>query len=154
MNIVKESVVDGEGIRTVVFTAGCPHRCEGCHNPDSWSAANGKWDADIIQKLIDSPHDITFSGGEPLYQYVNLFRVVKYIKEHTHKTIWLYTGYNFDAVQHLEIFDYIDVVVDGQYEQDKRDISLPFRGSSNQRIIAVKKSLVAKRVIPYSTTAM
>lgn len=154
MDILKESVVDGEGIRTVLFMAGCPHKCKGCHNKESWELKNGTWTTDVLEQLLDSPHDITISGGDPLFQYSRIYEVVKSIKSLSNKNIWLYTGYTYEEVSHLNIFNYIDVVVDGPFIKDKKDLDLQFRGSSNQRIIDIPKTITAKEVVLYGNTTV
>lgn len=143
MNIIHDSVVDGEGLRTVIFFAGCPHHCKGCHNPESWNDANGKEMSidEIIKEIESNPlTDVTFSGGEPFAQSKTLCELAKRVKE-SGKNIWCYTGYTLGALQNMndvyvdELLESIDVLVDGPFQIEKRDLSLPFRGSRNQRII-------------------
>lgn len=149
-----DSVVDGEGLRTVCFISGCDKYCEGCHNKDSWNVENGKWYKieDIGKDLIEYPlGEITISGGDPLsFQYNECLELVKYIKLKSNKHIWLYTGMLFDDIfksNKKEILNYIDVVVDGKFEIEKKDLDYNFAGSSNQRIINVKETLKQNKII-------
>ncbi|GIP63261.1 anaerobic ribonucleoside-triphosphate reductase-activating protein [Virgibacillus pantothenticus] len=142
LSIYHDSVVDGEGLRTVIFFAGCPHHCKGCHNPKSWNIRNGKemHVQQIIDEALNPLTDITLSGGDPFYQAEAVAKVAKRLKEHG-KNIWAYTGWtieqlmeNNDAHQ-LELLQYVDVLVDGPFILSQRDLTLTFRGSRNQRII-------------------
>ncbi|API92620.1 MULTISPECIES: anaerobic ribonucleoside-triphosphate reductase activating protein [Virgibacillus] len=142
LSIYHDSVVDGEGLRTVIFFAGCPHHCKGCHNPKSWNIRNGKemHVQQIIDEALNPLTDITLSGGDPFYQAEAVAKVAKRLKEHG-KNIWAYTGWtieqlmeNNDAHQ-LELLQYVDVLVDGPFILSQRDLTLSFRGSRNQRII-------------------
>ena len=151
MNILDCSIADGEGIRVVLYVSGCVHCCKGCHNRESWDCNVGKlFTQEVKEKLFkllarDYIDGFTLSGGDPLIE-VNLKEctiLCKEIKERfPNKTIWLYTGYVYENVSDLDIMNYVDVVVDGPFIQEQRDITLPFRGSSNQRIIYVKESTV------------
>lgn len=152
--IDKCSISNGIGIRTVLWVSGCEHHCKGCQNPETWDCNNGKlFDDKAKEELfnyLSLPYidGVTFSGGDPLY-YTNANTIIQLAKEikkkFPYKTIWLYTGYDFDYLVlnndwREDIFDYIDVMVDGGYVEKLRDITLPFRGSSNQRIIDINKS--------------
>ncbi|MBY7114730.1 anaerobic ribonucleoside-triphosphate reductase activating protein [Bacillus sp. 17RED48] len=146
MNIIHDSVVDGEGLRTVVFFAGCPHHCLGCHNPKSWNLHNGTEMSvkEIIKEISTNPlTDVTFSGGDPFFQAIEVKEVAKAVKS-LNKNLWIYTGYTLEEIQNsqnkdmIELLHYGDVLVDGRFEIEKRDLTLPFRGSSNQRIIRLK----------------
>lgn len=141
-----DSVVDGEGLRTVIFFAGCPHHCFGCHNPESWNPKNGKEMSvqEIMDEVLSNPlTDITFSGGEPFCQAKEVKELARELKK-LNKNIWIYTGYTIEQLKssedkHVgELLEYCDVLVDGPFIIEKRDITLPFRGSSNQRIIKLK----------------
>ena len=143
MNIIHDSIVDGEGLRTVVFFAGCLHFCKGCHNPSSWNRENGRDMTidDIYEEVMSNPlTDVTFSGGEPFMQADELQYLVMRLKE-SGKNIWIYSGYTHDELltHHNPAcqngLKYCDVLVDGRFELEKRDPKLLFRGSSNQRII-------------------
>ena len=144
LNILDCSIADGEGVRIVLFVSGCPHHCLGCHNPESWNFNAGKEFTDstlnkiyelLNRKYIDG---LTISGGEPLspQNKPQVLDICKSVKEKfPDKNIWVYTGYKLDDEQMEELKQYIDVVVDGEFIQNLRDITLPFRGSSNQRIL-------------------
>ena len=152
--IDKCSISNGIGVRTVLWVSGCEHHCKGCHNPETWDYNSGKsFDefakAELLENLSKPYIDgITYSGGDPLHwaNYSDIISLAKEIrKRFPDKTQWLYTGYTFEyLVQYNdgrdEIFDYIDVMVDGQFIEKQRDLTLPFRGSANQRIIDVNKS--------------
>ncbi|MDH4421909.1 MULTISPECIES: anaerobic ribonucleoside-triphosphate reductase activating protein [Bacillus] len=147
MNIIHDSVVDGEGLRTVVFFAGCPHRCFGCHNPKSWNICNGTEMTveEIVKEIESNPlTDVTFSGGDPFFQAAEVKKVAQAVKN-LKKNLWMYTGYTLEEIQSsqnndmIELLHYGDVLVDGRFEIEKRDLALPFRGSSNQRIIRLKE---------------
>ena len=143
MDIIDGTVVDGPGFRLSVYCAGCSHRCQGCHNPQSWEMANGKeMDVEeILQTVKDSPWNVTFSGGDPFFQAEGFAELARRIKAETTKTIWCYTGYTLEALKQendpwkMELLKNIDVLVDGPFIQELRDEQLRFRGSSNQRII-------------------
>src|SRR5699024_749102 len=152
MNIIHDSVVDGEGLRTVVFFAGCPHLCQGCHNPESWKMTNGKEMTveEIFREVMsNSLTDVTFSGGEPMIQAKNLGRLAKKIKE-AGKNIWVYSGFTYREVLEArdpykrKVLQYCDVLVDRRFELEQRDLSHRFKGSRNQRIIDLNKRLVAE----------
>nr|WP_073166276.1 anaerobic ribonucleoside-triphosphate reductase activating protein [Desulfofundulus australicus] len=154
--MVYESVVDGPGLRDVLFVQGCPHRCSGCQNPGSWDFGGGT-EVDIANVLVSLPSSplvsgITFSGGEPFCQAAALVEVAQHIKS-LGLNLWIYTGYTWEellahpdpAVKRLLALT--DVVVDGRFVQAEADLSLPFRGSRNQRPIDVRKSLGTGRVV-------
>ncbi len=142
--IVDDSIVDGDGLRLSVFTQGCPHHCVGCQNPDTHSASGGRdEDTENILARIDANPlltGITFSGGEPFLQPAPLTRLAK----EAHKRgldVWSYTGYTLEELTAKKnpaidaLLRELDVLVDGPYEERLRDLTLNFRGSSNQRII-------------------
>lgn len=148
MDIVEGTVVDGPGFRTSVYAAGCRHQCPGCHNPQSWDRANGQPVAveKVAEQLLGDPFsNITFSGGDPLEQAEAFTMLAKEIKSRSTKTIWCYTGYRFEEVcrssRLSQILPYIDVLVDGRFNQHLKDTNLIFRGSSNQRLVDVRASL-------------
>lgn len=156
--IIKESVVDGKGIRYVLFSQGCKHGCKNCFNPETHSFTGGKlYDMDeIVEDIKKYPliKGVTFSGGDPLEQADKFIYIAKKVKE-MGLDLWSYTGYTYEyIVSHFEqrkeweeLLKYIDVLVDGRFEEDKKDISLAFRGSKNQRIIDVQASLNKKEAI-------
>ena len=148
LEIVEDTTVDGPGFRTTVYCAGCPNRCPGCHNPQSWDINNGtEVDIeDIMKKILDDPFaDVTFSGGDPMFQPEGFAALAKSIKERSGKNIWCYTGWLFEDLlvtpRQKELLGYIDVLVDGRFIDSLKDETLRFRGSSNQRIIDVQASL-------------
>ena len=136
---------NGVGIRTTIYLSGCVHRCKNCHNPETWDFNGGKeFTEDVKTELFSYlalPYidGITFSGGDPLCSYDEVLALIKEIKDmFPTKTIWVYTGYTLEeliSAQKEAILDYIDVLVDGRYVDELRDITLAFRGSSNQRIL-------------------
>ena len=165
-NITKADMLNGEGLRVVLWLAGCSHHCHACQNPITWDANDGLIFDDAAKKEIfdelekDWCSGITFSGGDPLYldNREDLSSLMMEIKEKfPDKNIWCYSGYTFENdimgkmyqnwEETPEILSYIDVLVDGKFEEDKKDIKLRFRGSSNQRIIDVKKSLKDKKAV-------
>ena len=147
------SVVDGEGLRKVLYIALCTHHCPHCQNQKYWNDKGKEYSIDyLVNKLITNPlTNITLSGGDGLtVQYKNTLELLKQLKNKSNKNIWVYTGYTWEELFELnkqECLQYIDVLVDGRFEQDKRDITLKFRGSSNQRIINVQESLKQDKVI-------
>jgi anaerobic ribonucleoside-triphosphate reductase activating protein len=149
MKIDTDSTDNGNGIRTVIYVSGCTHYCKGCHNPSSWNANNGLEYSisELIEIIEENPiADVTISGGDSLtIQYEDTLMLVKEIKAKTNKNVWLYTGYVFEEIpEHKkEILQYLDVMIDGRFELAKKDLRLLFRGSSNQRIIDVQKSMGA-----------
>lgn len=155
---VCESIVDGPGIRYVVFVQGCPHHCEGCHNPETHAFGYGK-DVDTDELFSQCTNDplhtgVTFSGGEPFCQAEALYVLGKKLKEHGY-SIMCYSGWTFEQLQEqsakeesvARLLSIIDVLVDGRFDISKRSLQLKFRGSENQRIIDVPASLCANTVI-------
>ena len=148
LDIVEDTTVDGPGFRTTVYCAGCPNRCPGCHNPQSWDITNGNVMevADILDVILSDPFaDVTFSGGDPMFQPQGFTELAKAVKQQSGKNIWCYTGYLFEDVVknplQRALLEQVDVLVDGRYIEALRDEQLRFRGSSNQRIIDVQASL-------------
>ena len=147
LDIVEGTSVDGPGLRTSLYFAGCHHACPGCHNPESWDFNGGElYDlSDLIEIIKINDFDVTFSGGDPLYHPTEIAALSKRIKDELGKNIWCYTGFCWEDIQKsktlLETVQNIDVIVDGSFVESLRDLSLLFRGSSNQRIIDVKKSI-------------
>lgn len=145
LDILHDTTVDGPGFRTSFYLAGCAHRCRGCHNPQSWPFDGGHpmtVDEMLAEIKADPFADVTFSGGDPLYQAKELLPLMQRIKAETDKTVWLYTGFTWETLpeEALPLLEYIDVLVDGPYMEDLRDTDLLFRGSSNQRLIDVAKT--------------
>ena len=149
--IVRDSIVDGPGIRDVIFMQGCPHHCKGCHNSQTWNPNGGeeRLSGSILRELSDSQNDITISGGEPLAQWYPLYRLVRMIRETTNKRIWLYTGHTVNLKAHYPraLARYVDVIVDGKFIEELRDSNLQFRGSSNQRLIDLPKSVKRNKIV-------
>ncbi|MDD4587484.1 MAG: anaerobic ribonucleoside-triphosphate reductase activating protein [Heliobacteriaceae bacterium] len=152
--VIGESIVDGVGVRVTAFFQGCPRQCAGCHNPDLQPLAGGReitvedFAGLILAKITPWHRGVTFSGGDPLLQAAELARVITVIRaRRPDLDIWVYTGYLFEAVQDLPVIGLIDVLVDGPFIREQRDLSLAFRGSANQRLIDVPRSLAAGRVI-------
>ena len=140
--------MDGPGFRTSIYCAGCSHACKGCHNPQSWDFNGGReMTTDEIMKIIEAdPYaDVTFSGGDPMYQAEGFIELARAIRERTNKTIWCYTGFTYEALLKMpkqrELLELIDVLVDGPFVESLRDPDLLFRGSSNQRIISLPQPL-------------
>ena len=141
LKIIEETMADGPGLRTSVYLAGCNHKCKGCHNPESWDFNQGEFftPTNLAKKLLENKYtNITFSGGDPLYQIEDLAECCKYIKENSDKNIWVYTGFSLEQVIDIPLFNkilpYIDTIVTDPYIEAMRDTTLKFKGSSNQRI--------------------
>lgn len=178
LNITKEDICNGDGLRVVLWLSGCSHHCYNCQNPQTWNPNNGVVFDDAAKQEIftelskDYVSGITFSGGDPLYEG-NLPEVLSLIKEirksFPDKTIWLYTGYTWEDIwedsniiideytlrihmeykERQEIVSLCDVVVDGEYIDKERDVTLKWCGSKNQRVIAIKETLETHRVVIY-----
>lgn len=154
----RDSIVDGEGLRTVIWFQGCPHHCPGCHNPSSHDFNGGfkKQITEVIDEInnLIIQDGITFSGGEPMAQPEALMLIAKSAKEKK-LNIWCFTGYTFEQLMdmsltnpiYIEALKNIDVLVDGKFELNKKSMNLKFKGSSNQRTIDVKKSLKKGSVV-------
>ena len=146
--ITLTSFNNGEGMRTVLWVAGCEHHCQGCHNAYSWDENGGKpFDReakDILFRALNRTwiEGVTFSGGDPLHpaNREGITTLAKEIKaEFPKKNIWLYTGYTYDEVKDLEVMQYIDVIVDGKFMEGLADENYKYAGSTNQRVIHVKE---------------
>ena len=160
--ITKHDIANGRGVRVVLWVSGCSHHCTGCQNPDTWDDDYGsRFEASDLSDIItllreDWISGLTLSGGDPLKpSNVDMCTIVAACAKSNvpNKDIWCWTGYTWDEIIAREdckyILQYIDVLVDGEFIQDKYDISLKWRGSSNQRVIDVKKSLQAGKVVLY-----
>ena len=148
LDIIEETTADGPGLRTSIYCSGCYHKCPGCHNPESWDINNGKIIdiEDILNTVLaDEFSDVTFSGGDPMFQVDAFTELAKKIKENSNKTIWCYTGFRYERIledkKMSTLLKYIDVLVDGPFIQSLADKSLRFRGSSNQRIIYLNEQI-------------
>lgn len=151
--ILPESLVNGPGIRRVLFAQGCPHNCKGCFSPHTHSYTDGALiDMDeIIKDIRKNPllRGVTFSGGDPWEQADKFLYIAKAVKE-MGLNIWCYTGYTFEYILEnqyrrkgwSELLNHIDVLVDGKFEEEKMNPKLKYRGSSNQRIIDIRESLI------------
>ena len=172
-NITHDDMNNGNGLRVVLWLSGCSHHCYNCQNPQTWNPDSGiPFDESAKQEIFnelskDYISGITFSGGDPLYEY-NLDEVLKLVKQirisFPEKTIWLYTGYQMSEIikqeqyekvsgipaawsKRWEIISNVDVLVDGRYIDSQRDITLKWRGSKNQRVILVKESLKKGEIV-------
>lgn len=178
LQITHEDVCNGDGLRVVLWLSGCSHHCYNCQNPQTWNPDSGiPFDKSAKQEIFDELSKdyisgLTLTGGDPLYEN-NLDEVLKLVKEirnsFPEKTIWLYTGYSWDDIwennsiiiddytlqvyedykKRQEIIKLCNVIVDGEYIDEQKDLTLKFRGSKNQRVIDVKQSLAQNKVILY-----
>ena len=156
-NITKDDEVNGDGLRVVLWTAGCSHHCAECQNPQTWDKDSGiKFDDAAKAELFEALEKpwisgVTFSGGDPMFipNRNEIIALAKEIKEkYPNKTIWMYSGYTINELIDEEVsLDNIDVLVDGEYQKDLRDINLHWRGSGNQRVIDVQESLQTGKVV-------
>ena len=166
MNIggyIPESINEGLGLRAVIFVSGCRHYCKGCHNPESWNFKYGaKFDdekqIEIINSIKSNPllDGVTFVGGDPFFSAKDVSDFIERLKKEVpHLNIWTYTGFTFEELielndkEMIRLLSLSDVLVDGRYVEKERDLSLPFRGSRNQRIIKVKESLNDNKVVEF-----
>lgn len=149
-------MLNGDGLRVVLWVSGCSHCCKGCQNPITWDANGGLlFDEEAKQEIFtelarDYISGITFSGGDPLYvgNRSDVLKLAKEIKvEFPQKSIWLYTGFVWETIEPLEIMNYVDVLVDGEFQVERKNTQLYWRGSENQRVIDVPASKAAKSVI-------
>ncbi|MBO4486351.1 MAG: anaerobic ribonucleoside-triphosphate reductase activating protein [Prevotella sp.] len=154
LNIIEDTMVDGPGFRTSIYCAGCRHACEGCHNPQSWDFSGGRaMTTDEIMRIIEAdPYaNVTFTGGDPMYQPEGFAELARAIHARTDKNIWCYTGFTFERLlnnpRQRALLEQIDVLVDGPFVKALRNDDLIFRGSSNQRIIDVPRSLQEGRAV-------
>ncbi len=155
-NITKDDMLNGDGLRVVLWVAGCSHCCRECQNPQTWDPNGGiPFDQAAREELFEQLgktyiSGVTFSGGDPLHKnnITEITRLAKEIREKfPDKTIWLYTGSLWESIQKEEIVRYLDVCVDGEFIVEQKDTSLKWKGSANQRVIDVKKTLAAGKVV-------
>lgn len=155
-NITKDDMLNGDGLRVVLWVSGCEHRCENCQNPVTWDINDGLVFDEKAKKeifdLLDKDYisGITLSGGDPLHlqNRHDIGLLIDEIREkYPQKTIWLYTGYEWHEIKDLPFIKNIDILVDGKYVEALRDVNLPWRGSGNQKIIDVQKSLELGRIV-------
>ncbi len=164
LKLVSDTVVDGPGLRTSIYFAGCKHHCKGCHNPESWGFNQGYLYSpdELYDKLLKTGNTkVTLTGGDPILQNIkDLHRFLWLLKnglplreEKPVYDVWLYTGYTWEELIHSprnkHLLQYIDVIVDGRFKEELKDSSLQFRGSSNQRLIDVQESLKQNKIILY-----
>lgn len=157
-NITKDDMLNGDGLRVVLWVSGCSHKCKGCHNPITWDPKCGlEFDESARNEIFteldkDYVSGITFSGGDPLHpaNVVEVTELAATIRQiYPHKTIWLYTGYLWDEVKYLDIVQYVDILIDGKFVEELKDNNLHWKGSSNQNVIDVKKSLRTGEIVIY-----
>ena len=153
--IVSDSIVDGPGIRTTLFAQGCPHHCEGCHNPETWEFGVGTQVSveRIVEIVAANPlcRGVTFSGGEPFAQAAGFAKLAKLLKERGYE-VASYSGYTFEQLlrgnpAQRELLSAIDVLIDGPFVLAEKSLEVAFRGSRNQRILDMKKSLAEGRAV-------
>lgn len=155
-----DSIVDGPGIRFTIFYQGCKHHCKNCHNPETWNFEQGTLidNDEIIEKLKKNPllDGVTLSGGDPMFQLDSVVDLCQKIKQNFPEfNIILYTGYTYEELQEMSkkvsnikvLQRFLDFIIDGRYEDSLRDLTLKFRGSSNQRVIDVKSSLNQNKIV-------
>ena len=149
-NITRDDMLNGDGLRVVLWVAGCSHCCKDCHNPITWDPDGGVlFDDKARQEIFDQLEKsyisgITFSGGDPLHaaNRLNVRELMEEIRErYPDKTIWLYTGDKWEDIRHYSLLKYVDVLVDGEFVSDLKNTKLRWRGSANQRVIDVQASL-------------
>lgn len=152
--LVNDSIVDGPGMRYTVFTQGCPHNCEGCHNPHTHDPNGGRYctTEEVLNQIRENPllDGLTLSGGEPFVQSKELIELAKTVKE-MGLSVMAYSGFTFEELLKMddavELLKYCDILVDGRFVIDQRSLELRFRGSKNQRIINVPDSLKTGNVV-------
>lgn len=158
-NITTDDMLNGDGLRVVLWVAGCEHHCDGCQNPITWNYNGGipfdqkAWGEICDELNKDYIDGITLSGGDPLHPENRLvcMWIAAMVKElYDNKTVWLYTGYDWEDIKDINGIKFVDVIVDGKFEKDRADISYEWAGSRNQRVIDVKKSLEMNCAIRYS----
>lgn len=161
LDIIEDTTVDGPGFRTTIYCAGCAHKCEKCHNKHSWDFNQGKdvSTKELLDVIIADPYaNVTFSGGDPMYQAEGFAELAEAIKSCTKKDIWCYTGFTFEALLKMpkqrKLLEFVDVLVDGPFVDSLKDSDLLFRGSSNQRLIDVPASLAAGKVVLWKRKKM
>ncbi len=157
-NITHDDMLNGDGLRVVLWVAGCDHCCKGCQNPTTWDPEGGLLFDEAAKQEIFEQLDksyisgLTFSGGDPLFS-ANRTAVRQLAEEvrakYPDKTIWLYTGFTWEAVRNDPVMQYVDVLVDGEFQQETFDANLLWKGSANQRVIDVPKSLQQEKVVLY-----
>ena len=154
-NLQSDSIVDGDGIRTVIWFQGCRHHCRECQNPETWSFDGGiEFDVEDIKeqmKNLKYQTGITLSGGDPFFQASAAAEIAKFAHS-IGLNVWCYTGFTYDEIidandEKMELLKNTDVLVDGRFEIENKSLACKFRGSTNQRVIDVKKSLEKGEVV-------
>ena len=149
-------MLNGDGLRVVLWVAGCDHCCKGCQNPSTWDPEGGLLFDDAAKQEIFEQLDksyisgLTFSGGDPLFSSnrTAVRQLAEEVKaKYPDKTIWLYTGFTWEAVRNDPVMQYVDVLVDGEFQQETFDANLLWKGSANQRVIDVPESLKQENVV-------
>lgn len=155
-DIIYDSIVDGPGLRTTLFVQGCSHHCPGCHNEKTWDPQGGtsKQIAEVISDILSHGNGaLTFSGGEPFEQPLACLEIANVLKKNNYN-LWAYSGYTYEAIledpDKLQLLKTLDVLVDGRFILSLKSLSLQFKGSKNQRIIDVQKSLAQNKVVEYN----
>ncbi len=158
--IIRESIVDGPGIRYVIFTQGCPHHCEGCHNPQTHDFEGGRYVkiSDIVEDIKKDPllKGITLSGGEPFMQARQLSKLVSKLDKNKYD-VMTYTGFEYEYLiknansenGYIELLKSSDILIDGKFEPSKKSALIPFRGSTNQRAIDIKRTFFENKICLY-----
>lgn len=157
-----DDLLNGSGLRVVLFVSKCSHRCPGCHNPETWRGDAGLLFDDYAKTQVFNElkknyiSGLTLSGGDPLHvdNREDILALIKEVKTHfSNKDIWIYTGYTYEEIMQdnvmKEIIQYCDVLVDGKFEKDKANVKYPWAGSTNQRVINVQESLKQNQVVLY-----
>jgi len=151
--ILKYTTADGRGLRYSLYTQGCLHKCEGCHNPQTHSPQGGIVMSveEIAEDILNTPHitGITVTGGDPLYQYEAVTELCRSIRENSNLNIILYTGYTYEVIEQMytDILSFVDYIVDGKFEKSLAVAGLYFRGSSNQNFIDVRATCAASQMV-------
>ena len=158
-----DDMLNGSGLRVVVFLSGCTHRCTGCHNPETWNIKSGQtFTSDTIMEIMseldkDYISGITLSGGDPLHKgnLTEVYDLIKLIKQnHPNKSIWIYTGYKWEEIsndkERMDIVSLCDVLCDGKFIKSLSDTNYPWVGSTNQRVISIQESLKEDKIVLYN----
>ncbi|MBR5268784.1 MAG: anaerobic ribonucleoside-triphosphate reductase activating protein [Lachnospiraceae bacterium] len=155
-NITKDDMLNGDGLRTVLWVAGCSHGCKNCHNPITWDICGGiPFDEAAKNELFEALEPdyisgVTFSGGDPLHMQnrEEIGQLIREVRERfPHKTIWVYSGYTWEEVKDLPYLKLADVLVDGKFVEELKDVTLHWKGSANQRVIDIQKTLESGEIV-------
>ena len=155
-NITKDDMLNGDGLRTVLWVAGCSHGCKNCHNPITWDICGGiPFDEAAKNELFEALEPdyisgVTFSGGDPLHMQnrEEIGQLIREVRERfPHKTIWVYSGYTWEEVKDLPYLILAEVLVDGKFVEELKDVTLHWKGSANQRVIDIQKTLESGEIV-------